>query len=159
MGSEKKKAISPPSVISTVDSILYQQDYGPVSKLLPESNMTGSYEQQDYGPVSKLHAENNRIGSASGTMQTASRSPGRGFSHGGPGSFKDVEEEIFSLSVVEKLRGQLNKAKADQETERAIRKRKEKSLVKIAKELNSRSAESAAKEKKIEEVRVCGDGG
>jgi hypothetical protein len=63
-----------------------------------------------------------------------------------------TEEMKYRSYIHEKLREQLEKAQADLASERINRKRKEKSLIKLAKELTKRSAEREMKEKAILEL-------
>ena len=79
-------------------------------------------------------------------------------------SFRDVgslgssldEEEMTHEQLVNKLGGlqaKLTQLSIDISAEKAMRHKKDKSLVKLAKELNKRAADQTAKEKKINLVR------
>lgn len=66
-----------------------------------------------------------------------------------PDLFLSGSDEHFLENKVDDVNQQLQQALADLSAERVLRKQKEKNLVKLAKELNKRSADAALKERKL----------
>lgn len=74
---------------------------------------------------------------------------------GSLGSSHDDEEKTHEelVNKIGGLQAKLTQASIDISAERAMRRKKDKSLVKLAKELNKRAADQTAKESKINLVR------
>jgi hypothetical protein len=71
-----------------------------------------------------------------------------------PGSSDEAKSQQELLSKISKLTGMLREAEEQSALERDRRKKKEKSLLKLAKELKKRNAQQETDEEKMEEVRT-----
>lgn len=134
---KETEASPPPPTINKFDAILFDSDQGPASSLFMEGGMsTGSSPETSRSPINKAPVAKSppRAGMVDATVVI------------------NEEEEKEKISVLEKLREQLYKTQADLATEKSSRKRKEKSLIKLAKELNNRSADGGSKDSKILEM-------
>lgn len=70
-------------------------------------------------------------------------------------SFLSEDEDISTNRVIENLRTRLHQAEIDLTAERAIRKRKDKNIVKLAKQLKAKAADSDRKERKLVQMAQC----
>lgn len=141
---EAKHADASPSHIMTkFDSILFDSDEGPASSLFMEGGMNSSLTSEASDPMMiRTHGFEKAVGS----------SPCAAIKIESKTLVREEEEDTSKTFLLDKLREQLHKAQAELATERSNRKRKEKSLIKLAKELNNRSEIEASKEKAILEM-------
>lgn len=129
--------------LTKFDSILFNSDEGPASSLFSEGGLkcTSLVSSGDPKiPTQSSPGVENASGISPPAVMIATKVHVPG------------EEDIPRTVVQDKLREQLHKAQADLATERFNRKRKEKSLIKLAKELNSRTANGHVTEKKMMEM-------
>ena len=69
------------------------------------------------------------------------------------GSMDDMKERNELLEKVGRLKEKLKKAEIDMSAEKTMRRKKERNVVKLAKELNKRAKDQTQKEKQLNEVR------
>jgi hypothetical protein len=150
--------------MSKLESILFDSDEGPVSSLLRQGDTNadspGAFipftDQSSESAPSRtqpqlLKIKNTVVPSSIDTMVfNSGTSPSMGQS---PHSVVSDDKLSPQASMMtDKLREQLHKVQLELIEERAMRKRKDKSLIKLAKELTSRSVADIHREKKMEEV-------
>jgi hypothetical protein len=146
---------SPDEKMSNIDSILFDQDDGPASVLFMDkssgvdSTLDSIHPDQfcdDSGThdgVYKSSEDHHLINSRNVRFIDMDVSEEEKRSQSDPGSESDL---------IQLLRERLVQVQTDLSTERATRKRKDKNLVKLAKELNKRTSDSHEKESKIHEM-------
>ncbi len=138
------------------------------SNLLPERSQEKNYTPAQISPVDAFAtaAEDNiihsTIDSSSGTTSSPLRSPSTSSSSSKgvsfapllvvPNNHSRVKDPEFVNSNISALREELSQVHIDLSAEKAIRKKKDKSLFKLAKQLAVQTEENTQMEKYIREV-------
>jgi hypothetical protein len=136
----KHSDASPPLIMTKLDSILFDSDKGPASSLFSEGGLSSSLPSSS-DPMIRARGQENAVASSPRAVKFDAKVP-----------ITEEPGNKSKITPVEKLREQFHKVQAELATERSNRKRKEKSLIKLAKELNNRSADGDLKDKKMLEL-------
>lgn len=142
-------------VVNKVNAILFKSDQGPVSNLLQETNVN---EEDDAfpPPTDEIQFPCSKMPDGI-SPQRFGVSPQRSIHFDSSLATSYVlDEEIVQLrhtaAIVANLQTKLKEAKQQAAEERTQRKRKEKNLIKLAKEMNHRNQEQSKVDKKMEEM-------
>ena len=141
---------------SSVESILFQEDEGPVSSFL---NDTADLNVTTPVSTSQQPSKIGSIGTStisSAEVHDAANGPARNVRFIDLDSFEEEkrsipeQESTNEVSII--LRERIVQVQSELVTEKAMRKKKEKNLIKLAKELNKRSSDAQEKDNKILEI-------
>jgi hypothetical protein len=128
-----------------IGSILFSADAGPASSLITTRSNDDSENT----------VEEDETETASPPVSPEVRVRAVKFAGIGDSPFhSNAETPVSSREQLKKMREKLTQMQINYQAERAQRKRKEKSLVKLAKQLNKRGVESEFKDEKIAKVRA-----
>jgi hypothetical protein len=151
--------------MSKLESILFDSDEGPVSALLRQTDgnskafpMTSTLSTNNHQsgttitqPKLRLPTNNTTVPPLSiHTVVGSSISPG--ITRSPQSASSDDKLSPQASMMYEKLREQLQKTQLELIEERSVRKRKEKSIIKLAKELTARSIADTNKDRKMDEI-------